>query len=177
MSRLLSTQELQSCKPTDQQVLEILLVHKVISYSILRYLLDYMEIWNADALTAIRETHLAGESRVADAFAASLKIVRIYHLSQTILATQHTSCLPFNKARQYLALLIKEDASHGEDAIELVCANPCACAHELLPEIEKRLGFKPRLAVAETREVRKAIDLLYPLNEQLPWIFTTHGLH
>lgn len=171
-ARLLSTQEIRSLKPSDQMVFEILLSHKVIPYSILRYLVDYMETWHTDPLSAVQETHLATEGAVADAFASSLKIMRIYNMTHSILATAHINCLPYQRARDIRAILIREDHAHDDEGVELVCSNPCAT--DVIQEIEDKLGFKPRLAVAETREIRRAIDELYPLSEQLSSIYHSH---
>jgi len=164
--------ELQAVSPIDQQVLEILLTSKVISYSILRYLIDYMLTWHTDALNAIRETHLASESRVADAFATSLQIARVYQLHQSTLAASSPTCLPFHQARQLPAILVKEEPAVDHENVELVCANPCM--QDVFRAIEKTLGFKPRLAVAEAREIRRAIDHLYPLSDQFPAVKTCH---
>ncbi len=161
--------DLQNISQVDQQVLQILLDRKLLQQGILKYLVNYLRRWNVNALQGLRETHLLTETQIADAFAASLGLDRIYQPSQCTLADQSPYWLPFRVARKKHMIFLKKESSVDDNQpedMELVCANPCD--KETLATLQTYLNFKPQIAVSESREVLKAIDLLYPLEVQLP---------
>lgn len=159
----------QKISKVDQQVLQILIDKKLLHQDILKYLVNYLLRWKISALQGLKETHLLTETQIADAFAASLGLDRVYQPSQCTLADQSPSWLPFQVARKNHMIFLKKESSEGDDRpedVELVCANPCD--RKSIEMLQTSLNFKPQIAVSESREVLKAIDLLYPLEAQLP---------
>lgn len=161
---------LETLDEVDRQVLQILIKRRLLQEGILKYLVNFIHRWEVNALKALRQTHLLTETQIADALAAELKLDRIYQPFQCTLADRSPYWLPFRVARKNHLIFLQRDGD-GDDLpgeIELVCANPCD--RTTLTSLYAHLNFRPPLVVSESREVLKAIDFLYPLEDQMPWL-------
>jgi hypothetical protein len=150
------------------EIFDILLEGEVLSPMTTKITRAYAEKWNMSGYHAILATHVLSEAFLADALGKLLKIDRIWQVKSFEPDDKSLVILPFRRCREWEVMPIGASSTHP-DKIEIVMADPTRT--DYIQELEKVAGEQLTLAVSERSDIVSAIDLVYPLSDQLPGLY------
>jgi hypothetical protein len=147
----------------EQPLLEILKRRGVISSSIIKMILAFMERWQVDAYRAITETHTVEEQRLADILADEFKLTRIQRLRSRPVDKVAIEFVSYTDA---MAHDIMPYAIDAEGHLQVAVADPTRTA--CINKLQQTYGKPLVLHVCERLEIEASIQRHYPLSLQLP---------
>ncbi len=150
-------------------VLNLLVAHGEIDEITHMAVSAYMEKQNRCSLRTLLETHLYSETQLADKIGQYLKVSRMIDLKLEQIDTDFFKKIPFPLAKKNMVIALGYDELSPE-RIVLVMADPTR--EDIIQEIKQILGGPLTLAVAERSEIKRLINNAYPLELQLPTLFS-----
>lgn len=149
--------------PPQNQLLDILKRRGILSTSLSRVIVGFMERWNVDAYRAVLETHSIEETKLADILAEEFHLVRITRLRSRPVDKAALEFVAYNDA---MTSDILPYAFDGDGNLQVAIADPTrrACIERLQQRFSKLLV----LHVAERSEIESSVQRHYPLSLQLP---------
>jgi hypothetical protein len=129
---------------------------------------QFAKRWDMSGFHALLATNVMSETDLANGLAQSLRIDRVFHVRNLVDDPNSLKVLDFKMAREWEALAVGE-LEEGDGRFEVVLADPTR--QDYIEGLRKILGKQLTLAVSERSDIVRAIDLVYPVEEQLPGLY------
>lgn len=149
----------------DAALLQLLIKRSYMGSTLEKTLQSYMKLWGCSFFTALSETHVISESRLADLVAELLNIPRLKRLTYLEGSARIQEILPFTYAQKFVCIpVVNQD--------EVALAHPYPVDQEFIETFSKDYPQLLRhLCIVESSEIRRAIVSTYPLTSQMPNLF------
>jgi hypothetical protein len=149
------------------KILDLFRAAGVISESTFEVVKKFAMTWGCSGAISLLETNVFDESQLADILASTLKIDRIYNVSNIAVNLDVLQRIPYQLSLKFECLPLNFCDLKGKKR-EFLFADPTD--ENAQAEIRHLLGCELSLAVGERSDIVNAIKRLYPVEMQLPSI-------
>jgi len=146
------------------RILEILRCEGEISDSTRKLVSNYLNEWNCSGYVSLLETNVFSEPALANILAKALKIDRIYSIPSANVNKEILDFLPYAEAADRECFPLNY-VGQDNQKIEVLFSDPTDTQN--IQAVEKLMGMKVKIAVAERAEILNAINQYYPLETQI----------
>lgn len=146
-------------------LLDILYGKEMISQVGKQLVLSYAQRWNTTIYESLIQTHMADEGELARISAEALSSTLLLSIDPTEVDHGGLQVLSYQKAKQLNCIIVKP---YGDRIKRLVVSD---VTNPLFAELLEEIKIPCKLAVAERKLIKEAVDRFYPIDHQLPSLF------